>query len=313
MKVRSFREVAGEFRAASPDEVPALAGLGAAALPAVRVVEDGPVRAVVEAILTYGRSTLVLTYKVPKRGNELEVAVRVIWAEKDRMLKLSLPSVLGAPRFLGQVAFGADELPSNGDEAVAQKWLALVSERDGAAVTVVNDGVHGSDFLDGELRLSLLRSPAYAADTWEGRLAVAQDRFIARQDQGERLFRFWVNGGGLEERLETVGREAAARNERPYVLPYCPPGTGRPAKAGLVVEGDAVELSAFKKSEDGRDLVVRLFEPTGKPRQVTLRLPAFGTRKRVRLCGFEAKTLRYSPRTKAWSETDLVERKPQPR
>ncbi len=154
------------------------------------------------------------------------------------------------------------------------------------------------------------RSPAYAADTWEDKLAVAQDRFIPRQDQGERLFRFWINGGGLEERLESVGREAAARNEKPYILPYCPPGKGKAAKPGLLLEGDAVELSAFKKSEDGRDLVVRLFEPTGKPRQATLRLPAFGVRKRVRLGGFEAKTLRFSPRTKTWSETDLVERRP---
>jgi len=312
MKVRSFREAAGDFRAASPEEVPALAGLGAP-LPPVRVVEDGPVRTVLEAVFAYGRSMLVLTYKIPKKGAEVEAGVRVIWAEKDRMLKLALPSSLRAPRFLGQVAFGADELPSNGDEAVAQKWLALVSESDGAAFTVVNDCVYGSDFRDGELRLSLLRSPAYAADTWEDRLAVAQDRFMPRQDQGERLFRFWINGGGLGERLESVGREAAARNEKPYVLPYCPPGTGRPAKPGLVLEGEAVELSAFKKSEDGRDLVIRLFEPTGKPRQATLRLPALGVRKRVRLGGFEVKTLRYSLRTKTWSETDLVERRPKGR
>jgi len=309
MKVRSFRNVAGEFRAATPEEASALAGLGAGRLEPVRVVEDGPVRAVVEAILAYGGSMIVLHYKIPKKGAEVEVDARVIWSEKDRMLKLALPSALRAPRFLGQVAFGADELPSNGDEAVAQKWLALVSESDGAAFTVVNDCVYGSDYVDGELRLSLLRSPAYAADTWEDNLAVARDRFIPRQDQGERLFRFWIKGGGLEERLESVGREAAARNEKPYILPYCPSGTGKAAKPGLLLEGDAVELSAFKKSEDGRDLVVRLFEPTGRPRQATLRLPAFGVRKRVRLGGFEAKTLRFSPRTKTWSETDLVERR----
>jgi alpha-mannosidase len=308
MKVRSFRNVAGEFRAATPEEASATAGLSGTALASVRVVEDGPVRTVIEAILAYGASRLVLRYKVPKRGSEIEVEVRVLWVEKDRMLKLALPSALRGPRFLGQVAFGADELPSNGDEAVAQKWLALASEADGAALTVVNDCVHGSDFGDGELRISLLRSPAYAADTWEEKLAVAQDRFIPRQDQGERLFHLWINGGPLGDRLENVGREAALRNEKPYVLPFSPAGGGREAKPGVVLDGPAVELAAAKKSEDGNDLILRLFEPTGKPRSVAVRLPAFGAGKRVRLGGFEVKTLRFSPRTKTWRETDLLER-----
>jgi alpha-mannosidase len=307
MKVRSFRNIAGEFRPASLEEAAAFSGLSEASVPPVRVIEDGAVRTVVEVILSYGRSVMALRYKIPKKGAEVEIEVRVIWAEKDRMLKLALPSALQAPRFLGQVAFGTDELPANGDEAVAQKWLALVSEKDKAAFTVVNDGVYGSDFRDGELRLSLLRSPAYSADTWEGRLAVAQDRFIPRQDQGERLFRFWINGGALEERMERVGREAQARNEKPYVLPFSPSGNGKKAKAGIILDGGAVELSAFKKSEDGNDLIIRLFEPTGKPRATTIRLPAFGVRKKVRLGGFEARTLRFGPRSKKWAETTLIE------
>jgi alpha-mannosidase len=309
MKVRSFRNPAGEFRLATPEEASAFSGLVGRSLGAVRVIEDGEVRTVVEAILAYGKSMIAMRYKFPKKGTEIEVEVRVFWAEKDRMLKLSLPSPLQAPRFMGQVAFGTDELPSNGDEAVAQKWLALVSEKKGAAFTVINDCVYGSDYSRGELRISLLRSPAYSADTWEDKLAVAEDRFIPRQDQGERLFHFWVNGGPLAQRMERVGREALARNEKPYVLPFCPPGSGKRPRPGIVLDGPAVELAAFKKAEDGNDLVVRLFEPTGKPRTVSVALPAFGARRKVRLGGFEVKTLRFSPRPKKWAETDLMEKR----
>jgi alpha-mannosidase len=308
MKVRSFRNVAGEFRQATPEEAAAFCGSGGAGVPAVRVVEDGPVRAIVESILSYGGSRLLLRYKIPKKGAEVEIEVRVFWAEKDRMLKLALPSELQAPRFMGEVAFGAEELPSDGDEAVAQKWLALVSDEDGAAFTVVNDCVHGSDFCCGELRLSLLRSPAYSADTWEGRLAVAEDRFIPRQDQGERRFHFWINGGPLTERMERVGREALIRNETPYILPFSPAGGGKKTKAAIVLEGPAVELTALKKSQDGSDLVIRIFEPTGTPRAVGVRLPVFGARKKVRLGAFEVKTLRFSPRSRKWGEADLMER-----
>ena len=308
MKVRRFRNVAGAFVPASPEEAARFAGLRQGGLEPVRVIEDGAVRTVIEAIFAYGASRLAVHYKIPKRGAEIEVAVRVFWAERDAMLKLALAPRLRAPRFLGQVAYGADELVSNGDEAVAQKWLALVSEEDDAALTVINDGTYGSDWDGRELRLSLLRSPAYAADAWDDRLAVAGDRFIPRQDTGERTFRFWLNGGRRAARLEAVDREALAHNEAPYALAYCPPGGGTKAAAGVVVEGEAVEVTAFKKSEDGRDVVIRLFEPTGRPRRVVVKLPALGARTAVRMGAFEIKTLRFNRRTKTFVETDLLER-----
>lgn len=310
MKVRSFRAVAGHFAAASPEQAARFAGLREGVLAPVRVVEDGEVRTVVEAVFAHGDSRLLLHYKIPKRGTEIEVGVRVFWAERDAMLKLGLTPRLRGARFMGQVAYGADELPSNGDEAVAQKWLALVSETDDAALTVANDGTYGSDWDGIELRLSLLRSPAYAADTWEDRLAVAGDRFVPRQDTGERMFTFWLDGGPREARLNEIGRQALVHNETPYVLAYCPPGGGKRAAAGAVVEGPAVELAAFKRSEDGRDAVVRLFEPTGRPRRVTVKVAALGAKAAVRLKGFEIKTLRYDKRAKRFVETDLLERRP---
>jgi len=310
MKVRSFRAVTGRFVLATPEEAARFSGIREGGLAPARVIEDGEVRTVVEAVLAYGASRLVLRYKIPKRGTEIEVDARVFWAERDTMLKLGLTPRLRTARFVGQVAYGADELPSNGDEAVAQKWLALVSAADGAALTVANDGVYGSDWDGVELRLSLLRSPAYAADTWEDRLAVARDRFIPRQDTGERSFRFWLSGGPIEARMEAIDREALVHNETPYVLAYCPPGAGKRSAAGVVVEGAAVEVTAFKRSEDGRDIIVRLFEPTGRARSAVVKLPALGARAAVRLKGFEVKTLRYDRRTRKFAETDLLERKP---
>jgi alpha-mannosidase len=309
MKVRSFRTLEGRFVLASPEEAARFAGIREGGLAPVRVIEDGEVRTVVEAIFAYEASRLALRYKIPKRGTEIEVEARVFWAQRDTMLKLGLTPGIAAPRFMGQVAYGADELPSNGDEAVAQKWLALVSEKDGAALTVANDGVYGSDWDGTELRLTLLRSPAYAADTWEDKLAVARDRFIPRQDTGERTFRFWMNGGPLASRSEAIGREALVHNEAPYVLAYFPPGGSKRALPGIVVEGGAVEVAAFKQSEDGRDAVLRLFEPTGTPRRAVVKVPALGLRAAVRLKGFEIKTLRVDRRRKELVETDLLERK----
>ena len=96
------------------------------------------------------------------------------------MLKLSVPTRLGPGRYIGQVAYGTAGLPADGTEAVAQNWVAVVSEDRDIALTCINDGSYGSDFADGELRLSLLRSPAYSADPAAVGPLIPQDRYVAR-------------------------------------------------------------------------------------------------------------------------------------
>ncbi len=308
MAVRDFRREAGRFRLMSGEEAAAFCGSSIGETEPVRIVEDGPVRTVVEALLTFGRSAICQRLKVSKLGPELEVETRVAWNEKDRMLKLRLATPWPEAACLGQQVFGVEPLASNGEENVSQKWLAVVDGDTGSALTVVNDRTYGSDFSAGELRLSLLRSPAYAADVPAGKSLRVRDKFVPRQDQGEAVFRFWLRGGPAGERLTAVDREALARNERPYVLSCFPPGSGRKARAFAVLEGEAVEASAIKKAEDGQDLIIRLFEPTGERRRAALTLPWAGARADFELGPFEVKTVRFDRRRARFSEVDLLER-----
>ncbi|MBM3294380.1 MAG: alpha-mannosidase [Candidatus Aminicenantes bacterium] len=308
MSVTKFRDFAGAFILASPEEGTRISGVSRATVPSVRVLEDGPVRTILEAVFVHASSSAVVRYKIPKSGTEFEVEVRVLWNEKDRMLKMSLPTRLADPVYAGQVAYGRDNLPSDGTEAVSQKWSAVVSTSGRFALTVINEGVYGSDFADGEARISLLRGAAHAADPAGERPMLFQDRFIPRIDQGERSFRFWVNAGPLEERLEAVDREALAKNESPYVLAYSPPGTGRKAAPAAVLSDKAVLLAAMKKSEDGNRMVIRLFEPTGRARRTVLSLPFAEARIRLAFSPFEIKTLLFDQRTKTFREADLLER-----
>jgi alpha-mannosidase len=308
-EVTRFRRSAGRFKAMSQSDAARFAGVSRARLLAVRVIEDGPVRAVVEATFGYGDSAICQRYKLPRVGTELEIETRVYWQEKDRMLKLALPTPWSAGILLGQVAYGVQELLANGDEAVAQKWLAVVSRERPRALTVVNDSTYGCDFKNGELRLSLLRAPAHAGHpTFTGRPIVQQDRFVPRIDQGEHVFRFWLNGGGERERLTAADREALVHNERPFALAYWPSGGGEQAKSGPVLSDRAVQVVAFKRAEEDDGLIVRLFEPTGRRRKTTLSLDSCGMRAEVRMQPFEIKTLRIDRRTGRCSEVDLLER-----
>jgi len=308
MTVKSFRDLAGRFELASPEDGSRASGITAEQAASVRVIEDGPVRAVVESVFTHGRSVIFLRYLLPRRGTEMEVEVRVHWCEKDRMLKLPVPTLFPQASYIGQTAYGSADLPADGKEVVAQKWVAAVSAEEDAALTIINDCIYGSDFLSGEIRLSLLRSAAYSADPVPAGPMVAQDRYVPRIDQGERMFHFWLNGGTLSSRLTTVDREALAKNEKPFVLSFFPAGRGKKPRPFAELSGESVVITALKKAEDGKNLIIRLFEPTGKKRTTVLSLPWAAAKKKVSLSPFEIKTLSFDPRTGVFCELDLLER-----
>jgi alpha-mannosidase len=310
MLVNSFRKVVGSFALMTKKESARFAGLSLEELDPVRVIEDGPIRTTVEALFKYGRSSLCIRYKIPKQDCALEIEVRVYWNEKDRMLKLSLPTVFLEGGCKGQVAYGVEDFEGKGVELVAQKWVAVYSADNQHALTMINDGTHGFDFADGELRLSLLRSAAYAAHPVGNNIhIVPQDRLEPRIDQGERVFRFWVQGGEASMRILSIGREALAKNESPMVLSCSPPGMGKNTQPGICLDDDAVEVTAIKKAEDTHWLILRLFEPTGEPRLTKITIPGRSLSFEVDLEGFEIKTLGIDLDTDEVFEVDLLEQK----
>jgi alpha-mannosidase len=305
--IDSFREVEGAFQCMAPDEGTRFSGVTEGILPSVRVVDDGEVRSVIEAVLRYRDSFICQTYLLPKEGAEVELHIRVYWNEKDRMLKLSLPTVFDDGAYIGQVAYGVATLPADGTEAVSQKWVAVVSEPAGHALTCINDCQYGSDYKDGEIRLSLLRSPAYASHYFPGAPLVLPDRFTPRMDQGERCYRLWFNGGPVQERMERVDREALAHNEKPFAVSMFPSGEGVLPKPTIILDDNAVQMTALKKAEESGHFIVRLFEPTGLARTTTLNFPSIGVSHRVDLGKFEIKTLRLDAKAKTLTEVGLME------
>jgi alpha-mannosidase len=278
-------------------------------VPSVRIIEDGEARSVVEAVFSFRNSQACIRYKLSKHGTEIEVETRVYWNEKDKVLKLWIPTALHNARYLGQVAYGVEELKTNGDEMVSQKWTAVVSEKNYLALTCINDGIYGSDFYKNGIRMTLLRSPAYSGHPIGGREhIVMQDRFTPRIDQGERIYKFWINAGSLHERLERIDGDALARNEKPFVLAFYPDGSGKRLKPGPHLEEGVLQMAVLKKAEDTGDLVLRFFNPTAFLKSDVLSIPFLSIRRKINLAGFEIKTLRINQKTKGIKETNLLER-----
>ncbi|OHB54150.1 MAG: alpha-mannosidase [Planctomycetes bacterium GWF2_42_9] len=274
-------------------------------LDSVRIIEDGDVRTVVEVVLGFEESFICQRYKLPKTGTQFEVETRVYWNQKDRLLKLLIPMTGAGCEYFGQTAFGIQQLPSNGDEAVAQKWVAVVNKKSDKYFSCINDGIYGSDFSGGSLRLTLLRSPAYSGHPVNKNKVISESQFTERMDQGERLFRLWINGGNVAERFAKIDNEALAKNEKPFALSFFPNGDGNKLESFAILNNESIGISAIKKAENNNDWIIRLFNSTDKKQSAQLKLPVLGISRRLSFGPFEIKTIRVD--NKRVSEVNLME------
>jgi len=303
-----FDTIIGRFRILSHTKSAEVSGVSAKRLKPVRIIEDGPVRTVVEALYGYNDSFLILTWRLPKEGTEIELNVRVLWNEKDKMLKLSVPTSLRNAVYVGDVAYGREVLPATGREVVTQKWSAVVSEHDDLALTIVNDGTYASSFTKGQMRITLLRSPAYVALPCNDWSTVPDNLFRPRIDQGERWFTFWFNAGPVDARMCAVAREAQIHNEKPMVQWFSPSGCGIRPKPFALLSNRNVQMTTIKQAENGDGWIIRLFEPTGRHQKTLLRILAGKPiRKTVTLQPFEIKTLKIDTTFRTMVETNLME------
>lgn len=141
MDSHRYGEIVGQFSPAAEKQVRRYSDSKEICAKAARIVEDGPVRTVVEVELVWNHSRVVQSYILPKFGKAFEVLQHITWNEADKILKLEVPSAV-AGRYIGQGMFGSGALPQDGTEAVSQKWCGLFG--DNHALTVANDGVYGS-------------------------------------------------------------------------------------------------------------------------------------------------------------------------
>lgn len=108
MNRKSYRETEGYFELLTGEEEKDFTSSGKN-LEGLRIIEDGEVRTVVEAVFGYGRSRARLRYSFPKHGTAVELEVKVEWLEKGAFLKLEFPTVLTEGPGLSETAFGVQE------------------------------------------------------------------------------------------------------------------------------------------------------------------------------------------------------------
>lgn len=313
MNRHSYREETGCFTLMDEEEGSWYSGVSnerhggtKATIPSVRIIESGAVRSVVEAVFCYGHSQACVRYSIPAQGNAVRVDLRVNWAEKGSFLKLEIPTVFSEAAAYSETAYGVMEQKQDGEEKVFQRWCGLWNADRDRALTVINGGNYGVDFMDSAMRISLLHSAVYSAHPIGDRPLLVQDRFLPYIDQGEREFSFVLEGGCAKERRENITREAVLFAESPVVIPAFPSGEGDGADSAVVLDNPAVTLGAWRKLYGQDAYLLRLFESTGEEQRTLVRLPLLGLAYETVMKPFEVKTLKLSLQDKKLKECTIL-------
>ena len=287
MLAMDYGEKVGAFKPAGKKTVRRYSDSRDIVASAVRVVEDGPIRTVVEAELEWNHSKLVQSYILPKEGTSLEIDQYIAWNESDVILKWEIPTLVDGT-YIGQGIFGRGELPMDGTECVSQKWCGLLGKE--KALTVANNGIYGSHCVDGTMYLSLMRAPAYANHPIDTRKLVHEERFIPRVDQGVHKLRFVICGGSQEERRAKVDFEAQVLNEPPFIFEAFPSGDGKLPKQSVIISDPSVQLSAMYYDEEKKGYILRFWNALGQGNQVKVKLPLWNLETEITLGAFRFAT-----------------------
>lgn len=298
----------------------------------LRTIADGPIRTVIESVLTNGRSRIIFHTIFYPEWPVLEFRLRVYWNEERRMLKLAVPTSLASPSVLVEVPGGAISRPADGEEHVFGRWAMVRGKMRGRemALAVIASGQHGLDFADGELRLSVLRSPAYCHERGFPLSSLPSRKHM---DLGGHEFRLLVTAGEAQPVLRSLASLADWLNAPPFALAHLPitetarldgknlsPLHSKRQKKSVVLGGapplfpavelfslepKSIRLTASKLSADEKALILRFHETIGEKTVARIRL--YHPEKEIQLSfkPFELKTIRVE-KSGRWREVNFV-------
>jgi len=210
---------------------------------------------------TYGNSTITQEYVLYAGLPRVEIQYSVDWAERNKMLKISLPFYVPDGRAAYEIPFGAISRPMDGQEVPMQKWLDISNDQFG--VSVLNDGKYGVDVVQGMVRITALRSP---------------DAPDEKADEGQHRFSIAIVPHEGDWRQAHTTR-AAYNFNLPLLARIVEQHTGDlpPSHSFVAIAPDQVVLTALKKSEDDDSWILRFYESSGAPVSASISLPFSAT------------------------------------
>lgn len=231
------------------------------ALVHVRPLSNGPYSAALELAFHVAESDVAVRYELAAEDPSLRIHVRATWMQRGTpqtgvpTLRFGLPTDLADAEPTYEIPFGSIKrvglLPD--EEVPALRWAHIGGAADGAdaGILLLNDCKSGHAMDGATLRLNLLRS-TYDPDPLP--------------EVGEHEMNLCI---APAPRACDAAAVTAAADAFCHALK--PVGTGvhagtLPLSASILrVEGDNIAVSGLKQTEEGKGLVLRLYETGGHP------------------------------------------------
>jgi alpha-mannosidase len=273
----------------------------------LELLELGGVRATVRVVSTFDKSTAETLVTLHRDVDTIDCTFRINWQQRYTMLKLAYETNILPGRAVYDTAYGSQVRNTHGFEEPGQKWFDLEGTlgEDPYGLAVLNDSKYGFDVCGGTMRVTMLRSPAYAH---HDRARYDASLPYAIMDQGWQTvkIRLVPHAGPWED--ARIPKKAWELNEPAFTHVESAHKGRRGLSASMIgTEADNVMLTVLKRSEDGKALIVRGYETAGRPAKTILHLPFKKKTFDLSFAPHEIKTLRVDPKKWTIEEVNLLE------
>ena len=228
-----------------------------------KVIENGPVRAVVEIAFSSLSSRLVQRIAFHRHTRRIDFISSLDWDGDHQLLKAEFPVDVHAMSADYEIQFGstARSTTNNTDwdrarfEVPAQRWCDI--SEPGYGVSLLTDSRYGYSIKENTMTVSLLKSGTYPAK---------------KADKGHHDFTYsiyphsgdWRTAGTVREAEDLVRGAYPFLSEKPISLSFASS------------DKDNVIIDTIKRSEDGSGIVIRAYEAHGERTKATIETEAKG-------------------------------------
>ncbi len=273
----------------------------------IKILEEGPLRAIIRVKTVYGNSLLTIDWVLCSGSKNLKAKVSLDWHEQLKMLKFSFPVNVESPTSTYETSYGNIVRAVNGDENPGQRWIDVTGKQNGKTygLTVINDAKYGYDVNKNDMRISIARSAVFAHHRPR---KLDPSKEYLWMDQGIQTFEMLIvphENSWRESNIVKIAEEFSA----PFIPIYQGIHGGSMPKSDsfLSCDSENVFVSAIKKAEDGDDLIIRCVETHGLATDATLDLKFGGLNWSGSFSPYEIKSLRVDTDSGKIKEVNLLE------
>ncbi len=269
----------------------------------IEIVETGYLRATLKVTTTYSRSTLVQYFSLYRGSKNIEVRCKLNFGEHYKIAKLSFPMSIDNPEAVYSMPFGFIKKDANGLEEPAHGWISVADKENKNGFALINNSKYSFCVNNNEMRMVIARGSAFLDHYGQD----YRDNEMDFLDQGEQEFEYIIMPFDKDDYSEIVKASEVLNTPVKLYHETHHKGTLSPVYSGLSLSADNIIVQAMKYSEDGKSVILRTFEASGKETEAEIDLKILNIKCSFRWLPQEIKTIAINLETLEAKEVLIIE------